>query len=615
MNLNSNNWATDIFPRQRRDSLYATVNQDVAPGVNIYADGQYSHRFFIKEMGTLYTPIVVPASNPFFVDPYHQGYTVLGYDFGRDFGPTVGRGTVDSTAAVLGANIDLIGDWQLRSYGSFSKERSVRITNDVDQIKLSAALADPNPATAFNPFGDGAFTNPATLNSLRTTDRSITDSWVWSGNATVDGTLFTLPGGDAKLAVGGDYRGEHYNGYDYSGNYGVQQLKDYQRNVYAAFGELVVPIIGRDNALWGVRKLTFSAAGRYEDYQDKSLQSTGDITRNPGSSTNPKLGLDWMPIDDLTLRGSYGTSFRAPNLPTIGGVEYPGILAISDPKSPTGTSTVLIRTGSSNTLTNETSTSWTAGVDYQPHAIPNLDIGVTYFNIDFKNRITSPASPGNILVQEADYSSIIIRSPTQAQINAICANPNFFGNRASCVQGGIAAIIDDRLQNAERSSAQGLDLNLKYGFDTARGDRFDFSINGSYMMDFSESFGSSSVAHNLVSMVHYPVDFSMRDSVTWTGKEGLSVSGYLNFTNGYTDNVSIPYRSIDAYTTIDLTISYDTRDRLAGLLLNDSTIALSVQNLFDSDPPFVNNTLGIGYDPENADPRGRFISFSIAKKW
>src|SRR5690606_39831697 len=70
----------------------------------------------------------------------------------------------------------------------------------------------------------------------------------------------------------------------------------------SAFAELYVPIVGSANALPGMQSLGLSLAGRYDDYSDF------------GSTTNPKIGLEWRLTDSLLMSASYGTSFRAPVL-------------------------------------------------------------------------------------------------------------------------------------------------------------------------------------------------------------------------------------------------------------------------------------------------------------
>ena len=108
----------------------------------------------------------------------------------------------------------------------------------------------------------------------------------------------------------------------------------------------------------------------------------------------------------------------------------------------------------------------------------------------------------------------------------------------------------------------------------------------------------------------------MRNNVTWSNGSGISATAFVNYTSGYTDDVSVPERKIDSWTTVDLSLSYRTDDRLRSIGLSGTTFSLNVQNLFDNDPPFVNNgSAFVGYDPANADPLGRFISFNIVKSW
>ena len=71
-------------------------------------------------------------------------------------------------------------------------------------------------------------------------------------------------------------------------------------------------------------------------------------------------------------------------------------------------------------------------------------------------------------------------------------------------------------------------------------------------------------------------------------------------------------KTIDSWTTTDLQLGW-TSDRegpLGGL-----TLALSVQNLFDTPPPFYDSPAGIGFDAANADPLGRFVSLQLTKRW
>ena len=73
-----------------------------------------------------------------------------------------------------------------------------------------------------------------------------------------------------------------------------------------------------------------------------------------------------------------------------------------------------------------------------------------------------------------------------------------------------------------------------------------------------------------------------------------------------------PARDVDEWLTWDAQVSYDWSGETerAG-----PQITLNVQNLFDEDPPFVNNAAGVGYDPSNADPLGRFVAVELRTRF
>src|SRR5690606_217964 len=106
--------------------------------------------------------------------------------------------------------------------------------------------------------------------------------------------------GELGIAVGGQYRKEKMS-YDWSDLYNQEAFlflrggPDFggSRDVYAGFVELAIPI---------VKNLEIQAAVRYEDYG-------GGV-----DTWDPKIAALFRPIPTVTLRGSFGTSFRAPSL-------------------------------------------------------------------------------------------------------------------------------------------------------------------------------------------------------------------------------------------------------------------------------------------------------------
>jgi iron complex outermembrane receptor protein len=70
-------------------------------------------------------------------------------------------------------------------------------------------------------------------------------------------------------------------------------------------------------------------------------------------------------------------------------------------------------------------------------------------------------------------------------------------------------------------------------------------------------------------------------------------------------------QKVDSYTTVDLRLAYQVERE--GGFLGGVTVALEAQNLFDQDPPFVDNTSG--YDSQSANPIGRLIGLTLTKSW
>ncbi|WP_339864832.1 TonB-dependent receptor plug domain-containing protein [Paremcibacter congregatus] len=597
VNLGNQNEGQDLLPSQKRHSFFATLRQEVSEGVNIFAEGRFSERQSSRRFGGDARTILIPASNPFFVDPFGgSAFLFMNYSFLDDLGAIENDAQVRNYNGVLGSEVDLGRDWRVEVYGSYSRGTTRRDQfNVVDTTALALALADPDPVTAFNPFGDGSHSAAATIESIRSSNVRTSRSEVWQMNMVADGSLLSLSAGDVKLATGADYRKESFA----SGT-----ARENDREVAALFAELFIPLFGKDHRRPGFEQLAVSLAGRVEEYSDV------------GRTANPRFGLLWTPVEGLDLRGSFGTSFTAPNLLDLDETfNQTSALPLADPASPSGSTFVVIQLGNNAALKNETSTSWTLGADYAPPFLPDLRLGLTYFNIDYKDRIQAPGDLTAILIEADKHAAIITRNPDAGEVSALCNSPSFIGNPVLCDLIPIGAIVDARLNNTSRTQVSGVDFTIDYGLDSEHAGRFDFKVNGSYLFHFREAFSPSVGFIDLVDRVNNVVDFKLRGSLSWRGEQGFAATGFVNYTDGYRDDVSSPPRGIDAWTTVDVNLSYHTADHLGSLGLNDMVFSLNVMNVFDTDPPFVNNPSGVGYDPANADPLGRFISFTVTKKW
>jgi iron complex outermembrane recepter protein len=596
VNLQGVNEAADLLPHQQVHGVFFNARHRFSDDLSFRADGRYSRREMEQQLFALPVTIPVPVSNPFFVNPFPGPVVLVAYSLSDDLGAVQTKGRTDTLTAGADATLDLSGSWQGRLSASYAREKlGWRAHNQINFAALMAAVADPDPATAFNPFGDGSHTNPDTLNAIRRSEELRAVSQLANVNLMADGTMFQSIGGAAKLAAGLDYREEALER-------PLSNLKRVGRSIVAGFAELEVPILEEANAVPIARELAVSLAFRHEHYSDF------------GATTNPRVGLTWAPIEALKVRGTWGTSFRAPSIadadetPPSTGV---GVVTLLDPKATSGRSFVLLRTGNNADLTEETATVWNAGLDllWPGEKVPTLSL--TYFSIDFRNRIAVGGPPGqisNILLQEEDWRELIQRSPSPSAVDALCSSAQFIGNPESCAL-PIAAIVDLRRRNLGAVRVQGIDVSFARTLQTGWGS-FRAGLEGTYLLQYERAASHQSEALDVVDTIGNPLALRLRGSLSWQRRQ-WSANAFVSYAGDYVDKISRPARSIGSWTRLDLHLAYHVPDD-AGLF-SDVEWSLNATNALDRSPPFANSR--IGYDPTNADPLGRIISVRFTKWW
>ena len=193
--------------------------------------------------------------------------------------------------------------------------------------------------------------NPSSvLNSIEATIFRDASTQYDEAFASAQFDLFEMGGGTTALVVGAEARSEDYADiYDSLSSAGViagsaGNSAAGGRNSRAFFGEFLMPITD-----------TFETriAARYDDYSDF------------GNATSPSISFRWQPLDNLTLRASYGEGFRAPTLDIL--TQQPAFSAdfTSDP------GTCYANTGFSNCTSNVTLVGSTQA-DVYVLANPNL---------------------------------------------------------------------------------------------------------------------------------------------------------------------------------------------------------------------------------------------------
>jgi len=599
-NYTDNVTNNDILPTQTMRSAFVSGSYKMTEKWELAADGRYSTRDFRFTYPVRPNDFLVPASNAF----NHLGGPVLvAYDLSRDFGPVVDSGPTTNSFVSAALKGVLPKGWQINLAGAYAKATTEFVESNfaLNYAAIDAALASPNPATALNVFGDGSHTNATALAALRGQNRISDDVNVYttaSANVIADGPLFNWRAGTIRLAVGSEFRREQSDGTN------IAELpEDRERLVHAGFFELAVPLVGpREGAT--ANRLDLSLAGRYDSYSDA------------GGTFNPKVGFSWRPSALVKLRGNWGTSFIAPPFfwsnPDQVGDNWVG--NVVDPRSPTGYTFALQLWGPLPYLKPETAVTWNAGIDLTPPAIRNLSLSLTYFDIDYQNKIIKPhPDPDLFLTQEAQLASLITRNPTQAQIDAVCMKPSVNGE--NCHQ-PVAVIIDGRFRNNTSVKTRGVDVVLDYFLDTARG-KVSASLNGTYAIDQRQQITPTAPVLDLVDTVGNPTSLRLVGNLSWSLR-GWTVQSTVNYTGAYRDPGSVPVRNVNSWTTVDVNIGYRV-DGGSGWLAN-TQFNLGINNALDQRPPFVNqfrvdDSGTFGYDPANASLLGRQVSLQAVKRW
>lgn len=608
-NLQNERAGTTLFPSQKRHSVFASARQTILPWMDVFVQGTFSRRKFLSRQEARTLTLTVPSTNPFFVDPVGGLSSVqVQYSFFDDFGPAKDEGRVRDYSVTTGTRLDLFGSWQGEIFGSFSKQSEAgRVSNIPNRPRLAEALADPDPSTAFNPFGDGSNTSAETLERIQGFAEIVDKSFqLWSVEGKADGPLFRLPAGDIRLAVGSHHREERLErksiAFEFSPTPVLTDRPDQTRDVTAVFGELLIPLLGERNGVTGAERLEVSAAVRIEDYSDF------------GTTTNPKVGLAYSPVRGLTLRGTYGTAFRVPRLIDLNTEENANLFfPLPDPESPSGLSNVIIRQGNDPDLGPETARTWTAGVDFEPAVLPGLSISASYFDIDFSDRIARAADIFGILGQDDIFAPLIIRNPDPATAQPFLDDPELRNVVGSTEPSDVGAIVNFLLTNIGQTRVRGLDLTGRYETAIAIG-HVALRVNASIMTDFKEAISATAPFFQRVDTLDRPVDWRLRGSLTWQ-HEGLSATAFINYVDNFTNDNTQPVEPISAQVTTDLTLAYKIEGSASSHWLDGLGVRLSVENLTDKDPPFVNNPRGFGFDPANGNPQGRFIALEVIKEW
>ncbi|HGK7304388.1 MULTISPECIES: TonB-dependent receptor domain-containing protein [Stenotrophomonas] len=468
-----------------------------------------------------------------------------------------------------------------------------------------------NPLAPYGSTEAGSLADPALQSYLflPSHDTYTNTTKVYSAN--LAGSIATLPAGDLAFAAGYEHREE-------SGEYnpdallqsglstslaGAPTKGDYELDEF--YLEMNVPILA-DVAF--AKELSLDVAGRYSDYNTF------------GDTVNSKFGLKWKPTDDLLIRGTYATGFRAPNISNMyGGVSQtfdqytdpcdssfgsaarnPSVAAAcaaagvpanfhqitSGGATSTGPGTQsysAFESGSNPELKPETSKTWTAGFVYSPNFVQGLDVSLDWWKIRIENVIA------------AESVTSILNNCYVLGIEAAC---NRFERGTSGRTANQVVDVTRTLVNGGYQETAGYDLGVKYRLPELPFGNFVIDWKTTYV-DYLEYKADNEAETPVEQFTGWEGNFRVRSNlnVDWSfGDFGVNwgvryYSGMKeacsydldggrecnlpDFSSSYT--LAQPSRKVGSNTFHDLQLRYNAPW--------DATISLGANNVFNHEGP------------------------------
>ncbi|MDA5192635.1 TonB-dependent receptor plug domain-containing protein [Govanella unica] len=574
-----------LVPKEERIQAYATGNIKFSDSVEFFAELGYSGNSALRSNAPSFpvaSPEAVPGNHPGIpaalrpLWPTSQPRLFLGRILGDAAGVSPSEHDSDTYRLVGGLRGDLTGTWSWETSVSYSKNRFFLMAEDVITSRYRAALnghGGPDGNQWFNPFSTsigatpdqiGIYNDPALIDYIVQPLTVHSSASLWTADARLSGSLLSLPAGDLGLAVGAQYRHEAL-AYDFNDAYNQQQFLFLvggpnfkgSRDIQAGFVELAIPVIN---------SFEIQAAARYEDY-------------GHGVNTlDPKISALWRPLDSVTLRGSFGTAFRAPSLfQTLG--SKTSLVNINM----AGQSIFrAARTNGNLDLKPQNADVFNAGISWHPNS--NFLASLDYWRFKYKN----------LIVQE-DAQSIVKA--------ALAGNAQAFSQLEYDGFNNLS-MINVRYINAPSVTTDGIDMSASYTWPTAAG-FVRLAGDATYVFKYNavDQFGTPFEGAGRRNYGTFA-----RSIPQWRGNAYLTVNNgnhlataVFRYIDSYIDNEN--NAKVGAYTTLDVQYSYSFSGLFGGS--GGSAITMGAINILDRQAPHL-DTFG-GYDSKVHDPRGRLV--------
>jgi iron complex outermembrane recepter protein len=651
-------WNTDFFYSKTQSTAYsspAPINQ-VDDSEGPWAD---------ETALNIFPPAIRDALlDAMYIDPFDTiaGRELYGFEFDARFG-TPRTIDIDTQAFRLVSSLaGTLGEWDWESAITLSQSRSeqLAVAGVYNRYQYHAALAgelcadgsiaDYNGDTLscgtanilpmYNPFLQGDSANDALLAMTQAQPTRDGKSTVYAWDMNASGDLIEFNGQWVKAAMGLEIRREKITDIPsenararFNNDYLVDvfgfgsSLSEASRSQWGAFTELYVPL---------TEQVQLQLAGRYDHYSDF------------GGTFNPKVALSFRPSDDLILRASWATSFRAPSL-TQAGVQLRTTTAAFDCSANQAVADLycegdgsvrgnnVLELGNPN-LQAEESDSISFGFSYSPGQRTNLTMDYWYF--DHKDIVDTDMTA--LLDRAIDDASLrFCGLVPEGKIGIsydpdLCLVTDTAGLTIEQQGANLTQILDAwvefddprfaelplyrdhvlRLENTGNQKISGVDVAFDHQFQLANS-TLTFALDATHYLDFDRNKPGSDEIESLVGTWRYPQDVASV-SLFWDNKDYyLGLSAY--YTSAYDDDIerlrgreidelldlgaldANEERQVSAWTTVRASAAY---------FFERTTLRLTIDNLLDRDAPVAYGS-SRGFDSYNHNANGTTYNLAV----
>jgi iron complex outermembrane recepter protein len=597
----------DLVPASERYGVTGTLNYAITPRLEAYTrytfsdtrgktDTQPGVSSASATSGFGNVATIIPAAfNPF-------GQDILVGMMHPGFG-SIWQKTHTKSHNILVGLTGLAGEtWRWDTGFNYQEQNMSQLTRNYNGTAITAALANTDASLRLNPFIDYRLADPAQLAAyermaIYPSTRSEGSATSW--DFTADGDLFEIWGGDVQLAIGANYYASENNNTSVDYSMAVTPVAT-TRNVsgdndrYSAFSEVNVPLVGKANAFPLVRRLDVNAAVRYED------QSSA------GSTTVPKFGLSWVPVDSLLLRASFSEGYRAPSLTEyqVGVSNFNSSLI--DPRRAGVTTTGVVTTSGSNpNIKPETSTTEFYGLVYEPRFAKGLTFQVNYYKT-VQEDVIQQLSAQVMVNNEAAFSDRITRAAPDAADTA-------------AGQPGRITAVDLRFDNYGSVRNESLDFLVDYVLPWETYGRWRIGGNASKVVASERNLRPGLPLLDDNGDTHSPPEWNFVAHVFWN-KAPWNAALFATYMSGFntnaagniwTNNTAIVSSIYPEMWKFDGRVGYEFADGVWRGYGRGLRLQVGISNILDEEPPFADSKWGYNGALHNQWALGRSYELSF----